>query len=113
MKNTENMREKYYVPSDNAGNQIMSARTFMTRQITLANTDKLEIVVPRGCYEAILKSSSSFNVFESNDTYTENGITYGTGISGTLITIPCESNSFYISGTTSQVIDIMFPSLRG
>ena len=105
--------EMHMVPSDSNRNQIMSARTFMTRQIILANTNKLEVIVPKGCYEAILKSNSSFNVFESSDTYVENSITYGTGISGTLITVPCESNSFYISGTTSQVIDIMFPSLRG
>jgi len=110
--------ENHRIPADSNRQPILAARKFMTRQITLVNTNRLQIYVPRGCYEAVLRSSSAVTVYEASATYTEvdgggSTITYGTGIAGTVVTIPCENmTSFYISGATSQVVDIMFPSLR-
>ena len=106
-------RVVHQVPVDSNRNQILAARTFMTRQVTLANTNRLEITVPLGAYEAIVSSNTAVNVSEASATYVENGLTYGTGVSGTLVTVPCESQSFWISGTANQVVDIMFPTLRG
>lgn len=106
----------HYVPSDSAKQQILSARTFMTRTLTLTGTDKVRVPVPSGVYEVVCQSNVSFKVYETAETYTENTggavVTYGTGMSGTTLTIPVYDRDFYISGSANQVITLLFPSLR-
>ena len=104
---------KYAVPADDFGNPLDAMSSFITKRITLANTNRLEVVAPLGAVDAVITSATSFSVYESAAAY-GTGNELGNGFSGTLITIPVTGgNKFWISGAANQVVNIMFPTLRG
>lgn len=111
---------KHSVPVDSFRNQILAARTVMTRNVTLTGgATKDEIQVPKGCYEVGIKSSSAVTFYETANTYTqfdkkqdgslvEN--TYGSGYSGTNMSMPVYNGRFWLNGTGT--VTLLFSSIR-
>lgn len=115
-KNYQNYKEN--VPVDGYGNQILAARTVMTRSVVLSGS-KVEIQVPKGCYEVGIKCGSEVTFYETADTYTqfdkkEDGSlvenTYGSGYSGTNMNMPVYNGRFWLNGTGT--VTLLFSSIR-
>ena len=109
---------KHSVPVDSYRNQILAARTVMTRSITLSGS-KVEVQVPKGCYEVGIKCNSEVTFYETANTYTqfdkkEDGTlvenTYGSGYSGTNMSMPVYNGRFWLNGTGT--VTLLFSSIR-
>lgn len=105
------------VPSDSFRNQILAARTVMTRTVVLSGS-KVEIQVPKGCYEVGIKCASEVTFYETAGTYnvisrnTDGSVvtnTYGTGYSGTNMNMPVYNGNFWLNGTGT--VTLLFSSL--
>lgn len=83
----------------------------LTRTVTLAGADMV-IKVPKNAFEVNIKSSSSVVFKErSSGTYTEGGITYGQGYTGTNMCFPVsDKRDFILNGTGS--VELLFSSIR-
>jgi hypothetical protein len=113
--------EQHSVPYDSNRQQIISARKVLTRSVTLGSDARVEITVPRGCYEVGIKASSAVTFFESAATYTKvctkadgsiETVTFGSGYSGTNMTFPMfNQSSFWLNGS-GIVVTLLFSSIE-
>lgn len=108
-----NGKRQYSMPADDFGNITGGMATFKSQKITLTDGNRLKVVAPANASDAIISSSASVTVYESAAVYGGSN-EFGNGIAGTNISIPVVgSGEFWISGTADQVVNIMFPLLRG
>ncbi len=85
----------------------------LTRYVTMTGSD-VAIVVPRGANVVNIKCASEVTFKENESgTYTEDGITYGTGYPGTNMDFPVDdSRKFLLNGTNGAVVTLLFSSIR-
>ena len=109
---------KHSVPVDSYRNQILAARTVVTRSVTLSGS-KVEVQVPKGCYEVGIKCNSEVIFYETATEYVvmdikEDGSlvenTYGSGYSGTNMNMPVYNGRFWLNGTGT--VTLLFSSLK-
>ena len=110
--------EKHSIPVDSFRNPILAARGVMTRSLVLSGS-KVEVQVPKGCYEVGIKCSSEVTFYETATTYVisdkkEDGTlvnnTYGSGYSGTNMNMPVYNGRFWLEGTGT--VSLLFSSIR-
>lgn len=81
----------------------------LTREV-LAGTKTL-IMPPKGANVVNIKCASSVTWYEAQDTYVEDGITYGVGYTGTNMDFPVVWNRpFWITNTVTATL--LFSSIR-
>lgn len=85
----------------------------LTRYVTMTGSD-IAIAVPKGANVVNIKCTSEV-AFKENEsgTYIEDGVTYGTGYSGTNMDFPVDdSKKFLLNGTNGAVVTLLFSSIR-
>lgn len=85
----------------------------LTRSITMTGQD-IAVDVPKGTNIVNIRCESNV-VFKENEvgSYVENGITYGTGYTGTNMDFPVDdSKKFLLNGTNGSVVTLLFSSIR-
>lgn len=80
-----------------------------TRTVTM-DGNKMHVPTASNAYDVVISAPSGKTVkcFETQSTYVEDGVTYGTGYEASHQLFPAYKDGFYLQGTAGDVVQLVF-----